>query len=518
MNDANTAQRVMTAQERYASLTPLRSQFVTRAENASALTIPALFPPEGNSGSNLPKTYQSVGARGVNNLANRLIVALFPPGHAFFRLTLDDYVIRELAQQMGDEGMQDAVAEMESALSRVEKAVLNRMESKGARTTKLVACLHLIVTGNGLLQVLKDGSLRFHTLHNYVVKRDKSGNVVDMVVLEKVSKMTLPPEAQAIVDRSDDADPADKSGENSIEIYTRVQLLDRTWHVFQEVSGEEIPGTRGTYPLDKCAFIPLRWEECPGEDYGRGFIENYVGDLDTLDSLMQSIVELAAASARILLFVDEAGVTDRAQVANADSGTVLEGRAKDVTAFQLEKFADLRVAYEVTQGIEKRLEQAFMLLSGMQRHAERVTAEEIRQIAQELEQSLGGVYAILSRELQAPLVRRVMHQMQQSKDIPSLPEGTVEPKIITGMEALGRTSDLMKLDNFVAGIAQLIGPEAVATYINVPSLLKRRAAALSVDIEGLVKTPEEIQAEQQSAMERQMVQSMAPEAMRQQPQ
>ncbi|WP_416142518.1 portal protein [Escherichia coli] len=43
--------------------------------------------------------------------------------------------------------------------------------------------------------------------------------------------------------------------------------------------------------------------------------------------------------------------------------------------------------------------------SAVQRTGERVTAEEIRYVASELEDTLGGVYSILSQELQLPLVR-----------------------------------------------------------------------------------------------------------------
>lgn len=48
-----------------------------------------------------------------------------------------------------------------------------------------------------------------------------------------------------------------------------------------------------------------------------------------------------------------------------------------------------------------------LLNSAVQRNGERVTAEEIRYVAGELEDTLGGVYSLLSQELQLSLIRRV---------------------------------------------------------------------------------------------------------------
>jgi hypothetical protein len=500
----------MSAEGRYEALTYERSPYLKRAREAARLTIPGLMPPEGDRTSgDLHMPFQSVGARGVNNLGNKLIVALFPPGTSFFRLGLDDYVIRELSEQLQGEGVEDAIAEFEAALSRVEKAVVNRLEQRGARTTLLEVIRHLIVCGNALLQVQPDGSLRMHPLSHYTCKRDKSGNVIEIVVKESVSLMTLPDAARQIVEDSSDAMPEDKDGSNSLDIFTRISRREKHWAIHQEIKGEVIPDTEGTYPLEKSPWVALRWTKIDGEDYGRGFIEEFFGDLRSLESLSQSIVEISAAAAKILLFVDESGLTSRDEVADADSGDVLDGNAKDISVFQLDKLSDFRVTKDTLDTIEKRLEQAFMLLSGMQRNAERVTAEEIRTIANELEQGLGGVYSILSQELQAPLVRRVMLQMEKEGSIPALPEKAVNPKIITGMEALGRNTDLMKLDMFIGGAVSILG-DAIHQYINAGSYLKRRAAALSLDVEGLVRSEEEVQAQRQAGMEQQMIEKLGP--------
>ncbi len=263
------------------------------------------------------------------------------------------------------------------------------------------------------------------------------------------------------------------------------------------MAGIEIPDTRFKTRLDTPPYLALRWNIADGEDYGRGICEEFLGDLQSLESLSQSIVEFAAAAAKILFLVDETGMTEKRDIEYAPSGAIVDGRAEDVTVLQLEKFADFQVAKDVQSEITVRLEQSFLLNSSIQRQAERVTAEEIRFMAGELEQALGGVYSTLSQELQRPLVKVIEAALRRSGDLPKLKN--VQPTIVTGLEGLGRQGDLMKLDLLIDGISQAFGPEAVSQNINVNSYVTRRAAALGLDIDGIVKTEEQKQEDQQAA-------------------
>jgi hypothetical protein len=58
---------------------------------------------------------------------------------------------------------------------------------------------------------------------------------------------------------------------------------------------------------------------------------------------------------------------------------------------------------------------------------------------------------------------------------------------------------------FLAGANQVVGPEAVAQYVNVGDYFKRRATALGIETDGLIKTDEEIQAAMQQAQQQEMM-------------
>jgi hypothetical protein len=177
---------------------------------------------------------------------------------------------------------------------------------------------------------------------------------------------------------------------------------------------------------------------------------------------------------------------------------------------QVEKYQDFRVALETMNGIKERIGFAFLLNTSVQRPGERVTATEIRAMISELEASLGGVFATLSEELSLPLVNLVLTSMLKRKKLRKLPKGIVRPIIVTGLDALGRGQDLQKLDFFLAGIRDSLGPQAIAQYLDVQGYLTRRASSLGLDLNGLVKSQEQLQAEQQQMQQMAMMEKLGP--------
>ena len=126
----------------------------------------------------------------------------------------------------------------------------------------------------------------------------------------------------------------------------------------------------------------------------------------------------------------------------------------------------------------------------------------------DLESALGGVYSILSQEFQLPLVVRMMDRMTKQKRLPPLPEGVVTPKIVTGLEAIGRGQDLTKIQQFIQVLSPL-GPEVLQSVINIDDLVKRAGNSLQIDMDGLVKSPEQKAKEMQQQAQMMQQQQMA---------
>ena len=145
------------------------------------------------------------------------------------------------------------------------------------------------------------------------------------------------------------------------------------------------------------------------------------------------------------------------------------------------------------QLIERRLNFAFLANEAATRDAERVTAEEIRLMAEMLDSGLAGVYSLMSVELQLPLIKRVIFLMQQDGELDALPPEFVDVQITTGLDAIGRGNDKARLTNFMQVCAATIGPEQLLQYINASELIRRFAASDGIKTAALVKEPEELE-------------------------
>jgi hypothetical protein len=482
-----------------------RHSFLLRARDCSKLTLPMLIPDEGStSATKFPVPFQGLGARGVNHLAASLLMSLLPPNQPFFRLMLDQEAVRQI-------GEGDIKAEIDATLSSIERSVMQEIESLAIRPVVFEALKHLIVGGNALLHLDKD-RLRVYHLDQYTVKRDPSGNILHIVIKETVAPIALPEEALAALGEDCDCD----SMEETVDIYTCVHASDNDrFEAYQEVGGVILESTRGYYTKSNLPWFALRMNRIDGESYGRGYVEEYLGDLKSLEGLTQAIVEGSAAAAKVLMLVNPNGLTNPESLARSPNGAIVEGVATDVTVLQVPKQADFSIAFQTINSITERLSYAFLLAESTIRNAERVTAEEVRLTTAAVERQLGGIYSILSQEFQLPLIRRLMGVMQKAKRLPKVPEEYVKPLIITGVDALGRGNDLQKLDTFLVGLQQILGPEAVMQYVDVREYLTRRAAALGLDTEGLVKSEEELAQAKQQAMMQNMATQLGPAAINQ---
>ena len=498
MNTSDTAQGL------YMKMCGDRDSYLSRARDASRLTIPTLIPDEGATGSTTyPTPFQSVGARGVNNLASALLLSLLPPNAPFFRLVLDEEARREIEQV--DPQIK---SEIDQSMAKIERAVMREVETSNIRTVFFEAIKHLVVSGNVLLYLPDEGSMRAYHLDRYVVSRDPSGNARKIIIKEAVTPDALPESIRA---EAQDAMPKHMK---TVDIYTCVHLRsDGMTEVYQETNGSVIPGTESTYPAGKSPFLALRMIQVDGENYGRGYVEQYMGDLRSLEGLSQAIVEGSAASAKVLFLVNPNGTTRARTLAQSPNGAIREGSAGDVSVLQVAKQADFSVALSTMQTIQERLSYAFLLTESTIRNADRVTAEEVRLVTQSIERQLGGVYSLLSQEAQLPMVNRLMDRMTQQNRLPKIPDNLVTPAIVTGIDALGRGNDLSRLDIYLQGIAQTLGPEILGQFIDFREYLDRRAAALGIDTDGLVKTEEQIAQEQQQQQMMMMAQQYGPQAM-----
>ena len=491
------------ARQRYNELSSHREQFLNVAYECAELTIPTLL--MRNEGDALYQSFQtpwqSVGAKGVTTLSSKLMLGLLPPSTSFFKLQLDD-------SKLGIEIPAESKSELDLSFAKIERSIMDSIAASTDRVQIFAALKHLVVTGNALVYMSKEG-MKVYPLNRYVVERDGNGNVVEIVTKERVSKKLLGlPEVDT--DSVNDDSKGDYKGTKDVDVYTCVKLYDNGWRWHQEANDTILPDSVGKAPKDKTPWLPLRFVTVDGEDYGRSRVEEFLGDLKSLEALMQAIVEGSAAAAKVVFTVSPSSVTKPASLANAGNGAIIQGRPDDIGVVQVGKTADFQTAYQMINMLEKRLAEAFLVLSV--RQSERTTAEEVRMTQMELERQLGGLFSLLTTEFLIPYLNRKMHTLTRSKQIPSIPAGLMKPTIVAGINALGRGQDREALVQFITTVAQTMGPEALAQYMNPDEAIKRLAASQGIDILNLVKSMDERQAEQEQAMQAQQMQSLTDQA------
>jgi len=491
--------------EKFDTLDSSRSSHLQRARKASELTIPSLLPPEGHSeDTDLVEPYQSLGSRGVNNLAAKIMLALFPPGQKFFMLSPDDAIMEQLEKKMNI-----PPSEVKKKLSEDENRILKDIETSNMRPQAYEAIRHLVACGNAMIFLPEKGGMKMFPLNQYVTRRDREGNHLESIVWERLSPEVLDNNTKQAVGITDE-----QAEKNEVDVYTHIRLKGNKWRVSQEINEKPVPNSRATYPKNKSAWVPLRWTANPGGNYGEGLAMENIGDLRAYEGLQKSLLQLAANSAKLIWLLSPNGHVRPRHFQNAENGEHIAGEEGDISAVQPDKAADLRAAIEQAGVIEGRLQQVFLLTSSIQRDAERVTATEIQTMAQELEDALGGVYSVLSQDFQLPVVNREIARLQKKNVIRTFPDGSVEPQITTGIEALGRGGDLKKLKAFLGDIVEF-GPEIAAQRLNLDDLLTRLAAARGLDTTGLVKDREQMKQENRGQQMQQLIQEAGPDVVKQ---
>ena len=486
------------AKKRYDALRSDRSQYLDTAREAADLTLPYLIRGEEDTlrgPRHLPTPWQAVGAKGVVTLASKLMLALLPPQTSFFKLQVDE-------SALGEQFPKEARTELDISFSKIERVMMEDIAASEDRVIVHQALKHLVVAGNALLFMGKD-KLRLYPLNRYVVDRDGDGNVLEIVTKETINRDLLPKALKMNPQVNHPGDVYTEGGRvDEVDVYTHVKRDNNRviWH--QEVDDMVIPGSESKAPLDTNPWLPLRFNTVDGEMYGRGRVEEFLGDLKSMEALSQAVVEGAAAASKVVFVVSPSSTTKPATLAKAGNGAIIQGRPEDVGVIQVGKTADFGTAYQMMGTLEQRLSDAFLILSI--RQSERTTAEEVRSTQLELEQQLGGLFSLLTVEFLVPYLNRKLSTAQKSGLIPRLPKNLVKPTIVAGINALGRGQDAESLARFLGTIAQTIGPEAIQQYVQMGEVVKRLAAASGIETLNLVRSDEEVQAEQQQAQQQAM--------------
>jgi hypothetical protein len=472
---------------RYKRLAEKRSSLEGIWRDCSTLTLPYVFPDEHRyEGQEYSTPYNSIGSASVNNLASKLLMALLPASGNFFRLMPHEEAVAELAPE--------EMAQLDKELSKIERAINILIDTQALRVPLFEALKLLIITGNVMLYKVKGGGMKVFNPYEYVVSRDYVGNVVEIAIKEKVNKSVLPKQIQEVLEESE----AYQESKEEVAIYTSiVRKSEAKYIAYQEVCGVLLPNSINEYKADELPYVPLRWTNTFNEAYGRGLVEQYLGDLRSLEGLSKLMLDGSGIASKFVFGLRPAASTKIDDLSSARNGDVILGDLeRDVTILQTNKAPDLNVPFQMMGQLETRLNRAFLNVQGGVRDSERTTAIEVRATIAELEAALGGTYSVLAQEFQLPLLTLLLKEVN-----PKVLKITT-PSIVTGASAISRERDLQNLTYMVQSMAQL-SPDVLMQNLKIDGYLTAVASALGIDPTTVVKSPQEKQQEQQQAMQQQ---------------
>ena len=140
--------KVLKVADRWTELQSKKTGVLSRAEDASKLTIPSVFPSgDLQEDASLPEIYQSLGARASLNLSSKISQNLVPPTAIFFKLMVN----KELEAQILSGQNPTVMDEINARMFKLETAIMNQIERWSIRNYIYEAIKLLVITGNACL-------------------------------------------------------------------------------------------------------------------------------------------------------------------------------------------------------------------------------------------------------------------------------------------------------------------------------------------------------------------------------
>lgn len=461
---------ITTACQRFEKLDGKRNGILNRLERYASWTIPKLFPRKNRDQDTEPLThgFQSLGAQSVNHLANKLMMSLFAPSRPFFRLE---------ANRKARTAMQAANIDLkvvQTQLAKLEQEASLELDKRAIRSRLYDLLKMLVVLGNALMVFDKE-DMRVLNLRHFVIKRNRRGEMCEMVIREKVHKSTLKAPALAAVHGHPEFKPDDEGNcwEYKWIKYNGTKYEEDTW-----LDDCKLPANFSSlYTKEKLPYRAVTWDLAAGDDYGTGLVEDYEGDFQALALLSEATIQAAILASEFRWLVNPAGQTSVEDFTASPNGAAIPGTKGDIELISSGVDNVLQTNLNIQQLYINRIGAGFLLQSAVTRQAERVTAEEIRMTAEELEGGLGGGYSRIAVDVQVPVAYWTMELIDKSiigKDI--------EPVIITGLAALSRNGDRDRLMSFGQDLSGVLGlPPQILERLKLSAWIADLAAARGLD-------------------------------------
>jgi hypothetical protein len=385
--------------------------------------------------------------------------------------------------------------EVALTIAKIEDAAKKYLAGIGSRAVLLELLIHLLVVGNCLLYYPKNGPMQLYPLDSYVLRRHLDGKIAEIITKDMKALEDLPLEYQNVIIAKLQI-PPEEVQYRQVNLYTHIELEGKKYRVSQSVEHVAV-GQPYYVPENGLRWLPQTLRRFRRETYGRGLVEDYINVFHALSILQECLITAAAIATDVKYTVKPGSMLDIPTLVQSPSGSFHIGDEDDIGNTGLDgRLSDLQFVEAMINRLERLIGSVFLINSAVTRDAERVTREEIRMQAQELETAHGGIYSVLNEELLLPLARLTLESIDVKLD-----NTNFEPVILTGLDAMGRAT----VNDNVMTLFQQLGllknvPDALQAEIDPLKLLVLLAEGLDIDATKITPTRAEKIAKQEATV------------------
>lgn len=476
-----------------------KGDLVARCEQYAMWTIPSVCPTDNEDGAEQSKGNVAIGARLVNHLSNRIVDTMFPSDKPFFTLPLTAEAQKRLTEDLGEDEMNAFASQIREATSTAENAAMRKLNLTAYRPIAVQAVQHQIVTGNAIIHRTEDDMRTVYGIKDFCCTRDVKGNLLTVILKDSKLFASLPKELQEKLKETRE----DYKSDTPVVLYTYYYKENGKWSRIQGVDTYVIQSTKKSYKDADFPVLALTWNLSRGESYGRGLVEDHAVTFNNVDVTTLAMIDLIGFAADLKFLVEPSSQLDIDEWNRAARGSYNPGRKDDISVPDFPKRIEIQIMMEAVSKWERELAQSFLLNSAGVRDAERVTAEEIRFYARELESAYGGLYSRLALEWQQKEAEYLISKIDFSV-VSETGIETFDVMVTTGLESLSREGQLDNLRLAVGDLQMLDAvPEDLRAVINKRKFAEFVFTNRGVKLAEFVYTEEEMQAQQQAAQQEQ---------------
>ncbi|WP_114089945.1 portal protein [Thalassospira profundimaris] len=210
-------------------------------------------------------------------------------------------------------------------------------------------------------------------------------------------------------------------------------------------------------------YIAFRWLKAPGEIYGRSPVMKALPDIKTANKVVELVLKNASIAVTGIWQADDDGILNPATV-RLVPGSIIPKAVGSAGLTPLDAPGRFDVSDVVLADLRERIRRCLLTDRLGQVDAPRMTATEVLERASENARLLAATYSRLQAELIFPLMRRALHVLARSGELPDIPlDGNVVClRHSAPMAQLGRKAEAGQVLDWLERLTKL-GPEATGS-------------------------------------------------------